>query len=564
MIQTTARRALLTLLLIRWRDRSRAPGLAGGLLGGAVAAGLGLGSITVLVTVLWISSPYPDDGPGGSLHVAATLWVLAHGVELVRGDTLSGAPAPVGVTPLLLLVLPLWLVYRAARDAMDGGAEGDGRASAGAGPGRVADPGPPPVSPRAAWRGVVLGYLAVGTPAVLYAAGGEPRPSWPWTVLCLPLAVMGAAGVGVLTAHGRPCGPVGRVRAALPSWTRELILGRDARPGAAARAAGAGVAVLLGGGGLLLAGSLIWHGGAARGSFQRLAEGWPGQFAVLLLCLTLLPNAAVWAAAYALGPGFVLGAGHLVNPFASDPVRLLPPFPLLAAVPDAGPGTTLHWAAGAVPVAAGVTVGWFTARAATTPDTDPGTTAGTDRKTTTAGSGGPDTAPWPLGRTAAAAGLAALLCAALVALLAAWSGGALGDGVLARFGPVWWQAGGAALLWTGVVAVPVAVGVRAWRCRGRSRPERTPAAAPGDVGDRRPPTPPPAPAGTGGRRFRVPLPSLGGRFTRGTDKAAQEAPATAEADEATVPVGLYDQDDDALSAYGLPPADSPAEPPRAR
>ncbi|MFD0394538.1 DUF6350 family protein [Streptomyces nogalater] len=99
--------------LSRLRDRS--PGLAASLLGGAVAAGLGLGVMAVLVMVLWVSSPYPDSGPAGALHVTAALWLLAHGVELVRTDTLSGAPMPVGVTPLLLLALPVWLLYRAAR-----------------------------------------------------------------------------------------------------------------------------------------------------------------------------------------------------------------------------------------------------------------------------------------------------------------------------------------------------------------------------------------------------------------------------------------------------------------
>ncbi len=98
-MQTTARPAPLSLLRTRWRDRS--PGLAAGLLGGAFAAGLGLASCAVLVTVLWVSSPYPDSGPGGALHVAAALWVLAHGAELVRADTLSGTPAPVGVTPCI-------------------------------------------------------------------------------------------------------------------------------------------------------------------------------------------------------------------------------------------------------------------------------------------------------------------------------------------------------------------------------------------------------------------------------------------------------------------------------
>ncbi|KMS65823.1 hypothetical protein ACM01_46695, partial [Streptomyces viridochromogenes] len=65
---------------------------------------------------------------------------------------------------------------------------------------------------------------------------------------------------------------------------------------------------------------------------------------------------------------------------------------------------------------------------------------------------------WAPGRTAGVALLAALLCAVTVALLAALSGGPLGRGVLAEFGPVWWQVGAATLAWVVVMAVPVAVG----------------------------------------------------------------------------------------------------------
>src|SRR2546423_15453189 len=97
----TARPTSLSSLLIRLRDRS--PGLAVGLLGGAVAAGLGLGAVAVLVIMLWISSPYPDGGPGGALHVAAALWRLGHGAGLIRAGPLAGAPAPPGVHPPPLL-----------------------------------------------------------------------------------------------------------------------------------------------------------------------------------------------------------------------------------------------------------------------------------------------------------------------------------------------------------------------------------------------------------------------------------------------------------------------------
>ncbi|MGI5457219.1 DUF6350 family protein [Streptomyces sp. CA-249302] len=425
-IQMTARRSPLSSLLIRLRDRS--PGLAASLLGGAVAAGLGLGSFAVLVMVLWISSPYPDSGPGGALHVAAALWLLAHGAELIRADTLSGVPAPVGVTPLLLLALPVWLVHRAARDAVDAGEEG--------------------ASGWAVWSGVVLGYLGVGTAAALYASGGELRPAWAWTVVCVPLLVMGAAGAGVWTAYGYPREALDGVLLLLPAGVRRLVFGADARArsGAAARAALAGVTVLVGGGALLLGAALAWHGGAARASFLQLTEGLSGRFAVLLLCVALVPNGAVWGASYSLGPGFALGTGHVVWPLSSAPAPLLPPFPLLAAVPDAGDGGWLNWAAGVVPLAAGVTVGWFVGAAA----------AGAGRETA-----------WARGRTARTAGLAALVCAVGVGVLAALAGGRLGGGALARFGPVWWETGGAALLWIAAVAVPTSLGLRAWRSRSR-------------------------------------------------------------------------------------------------
>ncbi|WP_405618130.1 DUF6350 family protein [Streptomyces sp. NBC_00076] len=466
-IKMTACRPLLSSLLTWLRDRP--PGEAGGILSGVVAAGLGLCLFSLPVMMLWISSPYPDSGPGGALHVAAALWLLAHGAELVRPDTHSGVAAPVGVTPLLLLALPVWLVHRAVRDAADGSEDSGGGARGIGGPGGIGGAGggegPPPVAARTAWTGVVLGYLAVGVAAAVYTAGGELRPAWVWTAVCLPLTVAGAAGWGVWTAYGCPRAVVDRVLLLLPAGMRGQALGPAARErrAVAGRAAGAGVAVLVGGGALALAVSLVWHGGAAWGAFLQLTEGWSGRFAVLLLCLALVPNAAVWAAAYGLGPGFTLGVGHVVSPFSSAPAPLLPPFPLLAAVPDAGAGTPLNWAAVLVPVAAGLTVGWFTGRGATAGGAgEAGAAATRDGD-----GGGRAVGVWSVGRTAMTAGMAAAWCAGLVAGLAAWAGGPLGVSALASFGPVWWQAGGAALLWMTGLAVPVALGVRVWRWRGR-------------------------------------------------------------------------------------------------
>ncbi|MFC1228033.1 MULTISPECIES: DUF6350 family protein [Streptomyces] len=465
-IQTTTRRTRPALLLTRMRDRR--PGLDSALLGGALAAGLGLAAFAMLVILLWISSPYPDSGPDGALNTAAALWLLAHGAELVRTDTLSGAPAPLGVRPLLLLALPVWLLHRAGRDAAYGGVPDAPDASDDA----------PLVDGPTAWAGVVLGYLAVGVPTALYAAGGGLRPAWASVGVCVPLVAVVAAGVGVWRAYDCPRGLLERtVGALLPRGVRHLLLGPDGRLGVAARAAVAGAGVLVGGGALLLTVSLLWHGGEARGAFLGLTEGWSGRVAVLLLGVTLLPNAAVWAASYALGPGFLLGIGHAVTPLSASPAPLLPAFPLLAAVPDAGAGTPVNWAAGAVPLAAGAVAGWYVAKGA----------AAAGRPVEPGGerSGRQPEEVWSPGRTAGVAGLSAVLCAALLALSAALAGGPMGVAALSRFGPVWWQTGGAALAWIGLVATVTALVVRARRHRTpRSGPRRARAVAGADGGAR--------------------------------------------------------------------------------
>ncbi|WP_051094933.1 DUF6350 family protein [Streptomyces sp. LaPpAH-108] len=431
---------------LRTRLRDRSPGLGASLAGGALAAALGLAACAALVMVLWVSSPYPDSGPGSALHVAAALWLLAHGAELLRADTLSGVPQPVGLTPLLLLALPVWLLHRAARDAVDA------PETPGADDGPGASDAPPAVPARTAWTGVVLGYLGVATAVALYGSGGELAPSWPWMTVCLPLITAAAAASGVWSAYGRPLGP-------LPGPVRGLCAGVQgrARLRTALRAAVAGTAVLTGGGALLLGVSLVGHGDAARLAFTQLTEGWTGRATVLLLAVSLIPNAAVWAASYALGPGFTLGSGHLVHPLLSDPAPLLPPFPLLAAVPDPGAGTPLNWAGAAVPVAAGMTTGWFVAR-------------GAARR-------GEAAVPWSALRTTGVLALAALLCAASLALLAALSGGPLGVAALADFGPVWWLTGPAAGAWVLVTGLPVAWTVRAWRLRGTRKRGAVPAQA---------------------------------------------------------------------------------------
>ncbi|MFF5391670.1 DUF6350 family protein [Streptomyces sp. NPDC013012] len=393
----------------------RSAALAAACVRGGVAAGLGLGALAVLVIAAWISSPFPDGGPNDVLHAAAGLWLLAHGVDLVRTDTLSGVPAPLGVVPLLLTALPVWLVHRAARDTLDPGPGGRDR---------------PRPSPSGAIASVTGGYLLVAAAVVLYSESG-PFPAelvtaglWP------PAVVTGAAAAGVWTALGRPF--PGQRWAVLP------------------RAAGLGLVTLLVGGATAAAASLTWRAGRAETVFLGLAGEWSGRAVVLLLVLALLPNAAVWGASYGLGPGFALGTGALATPLglAGDPA--VPPFPLLAAVPAEGRGGWLHWSVAAVPLVAAVLLGHRVGRSART---------------------------WSARDTVLTALGAAGTCAAAVAALAGAAGGPLGSGRLSAFGPVGWQAGAAAMLWGTCVGVPAALGVRAWGRRA-PRPKRAPAPVP--------------------------------------------------------------------------------------
>ncbi|WKU46521.1 DUF6350 family protein [Streptomyces sp. VNUA116] len=460
------------------RPAASAPPPAGTVfVGGAIAAGLGLGALAVVVLLLWITSPYPDGGAGEALRAAAGLWLLAHGAELVRTDTLTGAPAPIGLTPMLLTVLPCWLLYRAARHALEPPDEsvddeddipypdvmlpaGEEMPGASA-PEPAAAPGP---APRKAALTLLCGYLLVAVCAVLYASSGPVRVEPLSALLHVPVVAGASAAAGTWAALGCPYGSpppfVRRALAAVPARLRGWFT-RD-RVAAAAGAAAAGTVVLLSGAAVLLAGSLAVHAGAARESLLQITAAWSGRAAVLLLCLALLPNAVVWAAAYGLGPGFAVGTAGAVAPLGITAYPLLPSFPLFAILPTPGPAEPLPLAASAaVSIAAGVTVAY----------------AAVPRRSA-------DLARSGAGETAGIAALGSLFCALVLTLLAYAAGGSLGVSVLATFGPSGRLVGAAALAWTTAVSVPGALVLRWLRRRvalggmPAERPAEVAAAAP--------------------------------------------------------------------------------------
>jgi hypothetical protein len=409
------------------------------LFGGVIAAGAGLAALALLVLLLWTISPYSVGGPGTAMHVAAALWLLAHGAELSRSDGLTGGTVPIGVTPLLLTALPAWLLHRIAAQALtpDDLAHSER-------PDGTAELGPVALT---GW--LVAGYVLVALAAALYTADGPLRGEPLSALLCVPLVAAPVAAVGAWTAYGRPT-------SALANWSPRSLARLLPRSGASVglRAAGVAVGAMVVGGALLSGGALAWHAGAVGDDFRQLTGSFSGRFAVLLLIVALVPNVALWGAAYALGPGFALGVGGAVSPAgAYGYPRVLPHFPLLAALPEPtgrDGGSPFLWLVVVIPVAAAAALSWYVAQAAVQHG-------------------------WSVPGTASAVTLASLCGGVALGWAAYLVAGPMGTGALSRFGPTAWSTGTAACAWLLAVGLPGALVTRWWL---RTRSAATPRPAP--------------------------------------------------------------------------------------
>ncbi|MFA4841872.1 MAG: DUF6350 family protein [Agrococcus sp.] len=184
------------------------------------------------------------------------------------------------------------------------------------------------------------------------------------------------------------------------------------RPVRAALRAGIGGAV-----GVLGVGALL----VGVGLFLRFTEGllimeslevtYVGVAVLFLVQLALAPVAVVWGAAWAIGPGFMVGRGSSVSPLDTD-LGPVPALPMLSAIdPDAQPWMLVVVA---LPVLAAVVVG---ARA---------------RQTLLAGSADRPVHWWELAIAGVGGGV---LAGALLGLAAMLSAGAAGPGRLSLTGP---------------------------------------------------------------------------------------------------------------------------------
>lgn len=197
---------------------------------------------------------------------------------------------------------------------------------------------------------VVLGVVGAMVGVYVVAVAGA-------TVLAgdvthLPRAALVAAAIAGLPAAAGACHAMGvDLISWLPRWAQPL-------PRAVLAAQ---LCLVVGGAGLLVT-SLVLAYGQVGGVIDALAPGVVGNLALLVLQLAFAPNLIVWSAAFALGAGFTFGPGTIVSPTDTD-LGLLPIIPVLAGLPDDGPGQPVQLAWLAVGVVAGGVAAWLTVRA---------------------------------------------------------------------------------------------------------------------------------------------------------------------------------------------------------
>jgi Family of unknown function (DUF6350) len=343
-----------------------------------VASAAGLAVTVLLALAGWIAAPHDSVGLPAVLRAGAALWLVGQHV----GFTLRGA-GRIGMLPLGLVLLPGALLWRAGRWVV--------RAAAVQ---RLRHVGSAAVA-------LAVPYSLLTATLALVSRSAQFSASVPEAAICGLLIGLAAGGLGGARA--------------LAPW-RQLVRLLPPRQRSVVAAVLGCLGVLVAAGALLVGASLVIHLHEAVSLQRSLAAGPIGALLLLLLQVSYVPNAILWAVAFALGPGFAFGAGTVVAPTGAA-LGPLPAVPLLAALPPGVHESLPPWLAPVVlslPYLAGGTGGWLLVRMAPTL--------------------GVEAAPlWGLA--------SGVLAGIMLGVLAAFSGGPLGDGRLTAVGPSGWQVG---------------------------------------------------------------------------------------------------------------------------
>ena len=395
-----------------------------------ITVAIGVGIPAVMLTVLWATQF--DLAVDWSLfwRAAADFWMLGNGVDLrLALDAQTAAqlapaqgtvPFEIGIAPLGFALLTLLF----------------GRRS-----GLRLGLTPHPVF------GAVVGVIVVAALSALIWASAETFGALPsfWQAVLFVPAVYGLGLVaGALES-------MVRIKSELAATVFRLADGirSDARSVVALSLRGGAIVALalVAAGALTVTGLLILNYSTVVSLYESLQSGIAGGAALTIAQLAFVPNLAIWAATWLLGPGFAVGAGSSVSPLGTQ-LGLIPALPVFGALPHS---SVIGFVALVVPVAIGFLAGALLHQRLPDPAgyTKPG-----------------------VGRMLGAGFGSAAVAAIILSLLAMWSGGALGPGRLSEVGPQPLQV----LLWSFVVfGVSISAGLLA---SGRKRSGAPPSEPP--------------------------------------------------------------------------------------
>ncbi len=397
-----------------------------------VAVGVGLAAALAPLTVLWAVA-FDGGADWGALWPAAVrLWQAGNLVPLeltlpaeYAAATGMGA-ADIGF-PLSLA--PLAFAAFAAVFAARSGAR-----AAGAGAGLT---------------GAAAGTLTVAVLAAVVAATAQTPIATValWQAVLLPALVFGVPAFGGALTRAWRDGDDGPVDSVFVRLDRR---GYAAAVTAAGRATGIGIAAFVAVGALVLAVAVFARGGDVVALYQASNVDALGAAALTLGQLAYLPTLIVWAASFAAGPGFELGAGSTVAASGTQ-LGVVPGIPVLGAVPPQTPPALLLIAL--LFVAAGVLAGLAARR--TLAD-------GTVSRRPAASA----EAAEPVGPRLAALAGTVVASGAAVAILAVVASGAFGPGRLSAFGP---EPGPLALAFAVQIGIGAAIALFGPRTSGQQR-----------------------------------------------------------------------------------------------
>jgi len=348
---------------------------------GVVAASATLTVCLALGVMGWFLTDAGTHGsPRDGLRVGALGWLMAHG----SGVHVQGAVVtliPLGIT--LVCAWTIWRIGHRLGDAVSGhGPDAD----------RIVDGERDWTVPVAAML-FTAGYVVVAAVVATVASTQATQPDTGRVVgACLLLC-------GLV---GAPAIAVGSGRAAI--WTATLPPSVAATAAACRSVLAAWLAVSA----LAFSVALVLDFDTALNVLSQLHTDAGATVLLGVVSLLVLPNAVAFSGSYLLGPGFTVGVHTIVAP-AEVSIGALPMFPMLAALPDAGPTPAwTSWLVAVPPVVAALAV----ARA--------------HRRR--------PTRRWEEGALHGCAG--GMLAGVLFAVIALLAGGAVGPGRMSDVGPL--------------------------------------------------------------------------------------------------------------------------------